>query len=323
MILFNYLLIILLILIWWIFRNLKFLTPGVQFIQGVQHNENFSIVFIKPENLTKTELVEKFKELSSTKSLKELEVNKTEKKISFKILFKSYYSKLISSFLKIYGILVKLTLFSIILKILRKIKIVRLVWGLINSVLFSIFGIVFSDVYGFKEVFDYLKYYWIEYINFIHETRIYKVLEKILKSIKESDIKPSEVKPKSEVIESVIKKEVTETPSSFMTTNNPSSTGSEISITESEDNIRRTNKQEINNKYIFLVSLFLLAGLTWFLWENIITFLSSKPDSPDSDGNIWTNISPVVYREHSTLPYKTYNGPNGTFPCFVSKNFSL
>jgi hypothetical protein len=84
-------------------------------------------VFIKPENLTKTELVEKFKELSSTKSLKELEVNKTEKKISFKILFKSYYSKLISSFLKIYGILVKLTLFSIILKILRKIKIVRLV----------------------------------------------------------------------------------------------------------------------------------------------------------------------------------------------------
>jgi len=230
MILFNYLLIILLILIWGIFRSLNFLTLGVQFLQGVHHNENLSIVFIKPENLTKAELVDKFKELSSTKSLEDLKVNKTENKISLKDLFKSYYSKLASLFLKIYGLLAKLTLFSIILKFLRKIKILRLVWGLINSVLISIFGIVYSDVYGFKEVFDYFKYYWIEYINFIHETRFYKVLEKMLKSIKESDVKPFEVKPKSEVIESVIKKEVKETPSSFMTTNNSNSTGSEISV---------------------------------------------------------------------------------------------
>ena len=33
---------------------------------------NNGLVFIKPENLTKTELVEKFKELSSSKSLKDL-----------------------------------------------------------------------------------------------------------------------------------------------------------------------------------------------------------------------------------------------------------
>jgi hypothetical protein len=46
-----------------------------------------------------------------------------------------------------------------------------------------------------------------------------------------------------------------------MTGNDQSSTGSEISTTESEDNIRRTNKQEINNKYIVLVSLLILSGL--------------------------------------------------------------
>jgi len=33
---------------------------------------NNGLVFIKPENLTKTELVEKFKELSSSKLLKDL-----------------------------------------------------------------------------------------------------------------------------------------------------------------------------------------------------------------------------------------------------------
>ena len=41
---------------------------------------NNGLVFIKPENLTKTELVEKFKELSSSKLLKNLKDIKTEDK---------------------------------------------------------------------------------------------------------------------------------------------------------------------------------------------------------------------------------------------------
>jgi ABC-type uncharacterized transport system substrate-binding protein len=41
---------------------------------------NNGLVFIKPENLSKTELVEKFKELSSSKSLKDLKNNKGEDK---------------------------------------------------------------------------------------------------------------------------------------------------------------------------------------------------------------------------------------------------
>jgi hypothetical protein len=56
------------------------------------------IGFIKPENLTKKELVEKFKELSSSKSLKDFK--KEEKQISIKDLFKTYYSKTLAFFLK-------------------------------------------------------------------------------------------------------------------------------------------------------------------------------------------------------------------------------
>jgi hypothetical protein len=41
---------------------------------------NNGLVFIKPENLTKTELVEKFKELSSSKSLNDLKNIKNEDK---------------------------------------------------------------------------------------------------------------------------------------------------------------------------------------------------------------------------------------------------
>jgi hypothetical protein len=38
---------------------------------------------------------------------------------------------------------------------------------MINSILFSILGIVLSDVYGFKEILEYIKFYWFEYVNFI------------------------------------------------------------------------------------------------------------------------------------------------------------
>ena len=60
-----------------------------------------ALVFIKPENLSKTELVEKFKELSSSKSLENLTNNdkkdenkKDEDKLTIKELLKSYYFRL-------------------------------------------------------------------------------------------------------------------------------------------------------------------------------------------------------------------------------------
>ena len=87
-----------------------------------------------------------------------------------------------------------------------------------------------------------------------------------------------------------------------MTGNDQSSTGSEISTTESEDNIRRTNKQEINNKYIVLVSLLILSGLAWFFWDDITDFLSPKPDL--GGGNEKTNISPIDYRDEYNLYFK-------------------
>lgn len=63
------------------------------------------LVFIKPENLTKTELVERFKELSSSKSLNELK--KEEKQISQKDLLKSYYLKILSFLVRFYEVLIK------------------------------------------------------------------------------------------------------------------------------------------------------------------------------------------------------------------------
>lgn len=159
-------------------------------IDPIMRIPNFAwdgLVFIKPENLTKTEWVEKFKELSSSKTLKDLKKEDDEDKITTKELLKSSFLKLFTFFSKFKKLIMKITLFSILIKYFRIFKLIRFIWSLINSVLLSTFGIVFSDLSGFKEIFAHIEYYWIEYVNFIHRTKIYKILIKLFNEIKESE----------------------------------------------------------------------------------------------------------------------------------------
>lgn len=161
------------------------------------------LVFIKPENLTKTELVERFKELSSSKSLNELK--KEEKQISQKDLLKSYYLKILSFLVRFYEVLIKISLFTFFIKYFRKIKLMRFIWTIINSIFLSTFGIVFSEVYGFKEIFNYVEHYWMEYVNFIQDSKFYKILVKLFNVVKDEN-KPEIVENKSEIVESKLEK---------------------------------------------------------------------------------------------------------------------
>jgi ABC-type uncharacterized transport system substrate-binding protein len=85
------------------------------------------LVFIKPENLTKTELVEKFKELSSSKTLKDLKKEDDEDKITTKELLKSSFLKLFTFFSKFKKLIMKITLFSILIKYFRIFKLIRFI----------------------------------------------------------------------------------------------------------------------------------------------------------------------------------------------------
>ena len=148
---------------------------------------NNGLVFIKPENLTKTELVERFKELSSSKSLNELKniKNDDEKdgdKITFKKYLNSYYIRLsgfILKYQKLFSFMNKIALFTILMKYFRKIKLMRIIFRIINYIFLSTFGIFITDIYGLKEIIAQIEYYWMEYVNFIHENKIYKTLVKI------------------------------------------------------------------------------------------------------------------------------------------------
>jgi hypothetical protein len=125
---------------------------------------NNGLVFIKPENLTKTELVEKFKELSSSKSLEDLkninkEDKKDENKITFRKYLKSYYLRLSALFFKFKNLIAKIALFTILIKYLRKIKLMRFIFRIVNYIFLSTFGIIITDIYGLKEIIAEIEYY--------------------------------------------------------------------------------------------------------------------------------------------------------------------
>jgi hypothetical protein len=125
---------------------------------------NNGLVFIKPENLTKTELVEKFKELSSSKSLDELKNikntdKKDEDKITIKEFLKSYYLRFSGFIFKFKNLITKIALFTILIKYFRKIRIIKFIFRIINYIFLSTFGICISDTYGLKEIITQIEYY--------------------------------------------------------------------------------------------------------------------------------------------------------------------
>jgi hypothetical protein len=133
---------------------------------------NNGLVFIKPENLSKTELVEKFKELSSSKSLNDLKNIKNEDKkdgdkkdgdkITFKNYLKSYYIRLSAFILKYKNLITfmnKIALFTILIKYFRKFKLMRIIIRIINYIFLSTFGIFIKDIYGLKEILAQIEFY--------------------------------------------------------------------------------------------------------------------------------------------------------------------
>lgn len=280
----------------------------IQFLQNNNFNEDYSLLFIKPENLSKTELVEKFKELSSSKSLDNLKDTKVENKITMKDLFKSYYLRLLSFILKFYSILTKITLFTILFNFLRKMKLIRFIWTIINSFLFSIFGIIFSDFYGFKEIYEIIKYYWILYVDFIHETKLYKIFSKILGVINEPVIEKTEVKNdnKLEEIQIIENKEDNsyDFPSSDQQIKTKKTWDLENHWGDSEN--PEINKNSPYNTYFLIVISIITVSLIYVYWDSIYSWFGKiKPDEGSNSPTVKPEIdSPTEIQSFDLTNFK-------------------
>ena len=253
---------------------------------------NNGLVFIKPENLTKTELVEKFKELSSSKSLKDLkniknEDKKDENKITIRKFLKSYYLRLSALFLKFKNLIAKIALFTILIKYLRKIKLMRFIFRIVNYIFLSTFGIFITDIYGLKEIIAQIEYYWMEYVNFIHESKIYKTLVKIFHVVSEED--------KSKVIENKSETKINnyELPSSGTELKNEK-------IIHDKTSGGNEEKNWLNNDLLILGLSIVSLGLIYIYWDSLIELF--KNIKPDDDGS--TTDSPIFLSHDEE--YKKY-----------------
>ena len=246
------------------------------------------LVLIKPENLSKTELVEKFKELSSSNSLKELkniknEDKKDEDKITFKNYLKSYFIRL-SAFILKYKILIsKLALFTILIKYFRKFKLMRFIFRIINYFLLSTFGIFISDIYGLREIITQIEYYWIEYVNLIHENKIYKTLIKIFHVVADENksevIEDKVVENKSEIIKYKSESKIinSEIPSSGRELKNEKIVHDKTSGGDEKENWFKLNK------YFWIGLSIVSLSLIYIYWDSISELF--KNVKPDDDGS--------------------------------------
>lgn len=238
--------------------------------------------------------MEKFKELSSSKSLNDLKNIKSEDKkkdgdkITFKNYLKSYYIRLSGFILKYKNLITlmnKIAFFIILMKYFRKFKLMRILIRIINYIFLSTLGIFISDVYGITEVIAGIEYYWMEYVNFIHESKIYKTLVKIFSVVRDENksevIESKVVVNNSEIIKEPLKSEtiskLNELPSSGRELKNEKIVHDKTSGGNEKENWFKLNK------YFWIgLSIFSLS-LIYIYWDSISELF--KNVKPDDDGS--------------------------------------
>lgn len=303
---YNLILIILIIyILFLIFNNLQLSSPGVQLPQG-DHLNN-SLVLMKPENLSKSQLIEKYKELSSEKTLDNSNKSNENKSLITDLL-KSYFWKLVKSLPRFYILIGKIGLFSFLFKILKQIKVLRVILHGINSVILLIFGIAYSDIYGFAQLFDKISYYWDQYVVFIHETKIYKILVKILKGFKDEDLPVSKIEEITKEIE-LPENKITfkESEEEFLFSSESKNERNEITNFENNKwDIRNTEKIEssdkpfYHNQFLIIAVSIISLSLIYHYWDNIYDFFVNFLDNikPDDNSDSLLNNKPETFGDH-------------------------
>ena len=309
--------IFMLILLLFIYILINNISNQLEFfnIQGVQQNlnnrnsliNNESLLLFSIDKLKKDELVKTIKELQS----KVKEDDSNLKRISFFEIIKLLYKKIYNNYIFIIKILSKLTIISILFKLFSKINLIRIIWISVYSFISFIFGLSYSDVYGFNDLIEGIKNYWSNILLYTKELKLYKIITKLLTSSKEIDeiSKISETINEEELNKVNSKKEIpyenfssrqSETIQSSTIENNRQSNRNirEIEVLTNKD----LNKLEELNKPFYLNWYFLISittislTLTYYYWDNISEITSNLIDrlknfKPDNDS---TDDSPKI-----------------------------
>lgn len=183
----------------------------------------------------------------------------------------------------------KLIIISFLFRLFSKIKWIRAIWILFNSFLTFIFGLAYSDVYGFNDIIESLK----NYIEYIKNTKFYSLLIKIFKVTKE--INQEEVITNKEILDhKEINKEIM-TNKDILNENLEISRKSYNEIPNRWDNLdskeisnENNNIPFYNNWYFWITVSILTVSLTYYYWDNVydfvINYLNLKKDESNGSG---------------------------------------
>jgi len=197
----------------------------------------------KLQQHTKAELISKLNELKSNNN-----GNNTTNFMTFLLVFKSF--------------ILKITLIAIIVKIFKKYSIIRRLFTIINTILFSIFGISMIDIYeieSLSKIFHKL----IDIFSNFHSN----ILELFSKKVET----PSKI---GNMIG--IQSETTR----IQTGNDPSNKIIErfkqiIHNEQDQEIIQDENTPYYKNKYVIIAGMLILSGITWYYFDDLRPYGSS------------------------------------------------
>jgi len=159
----------------------------------------------------------------------------------------------------------------------------RFIFRIINYFLLSTFGIFISDIYGLREIITQIEYYWIEYVNLIHENKIYKTLIKIFHVVADENksevIEDKVVENKSEIIKYKSESKIinSEIPSSGRELKNEKIVHDKTSGGDEKENWFKLNK------YFWIGLSIVSLSLIYIYWDSISELF--KNVKPDDDGS--------------------------------------
>lgn len=253
---------------------------------------------------TKAELISKVENLQNKMISKSTQIN-TKSLIS---QIKVYFYQTWDLILTFKNLLFKLTLISLIIKFLKKYKLIRKIWIIINTIVMGIFSISIFDNYSFdffSNIINEIRFISWNITDYLTNTNFYKYLnnlfsqneiidtknitenkktindKKLISTSNENDLNEYSKRIKKEN-QNLKNKLLEETQSKFANWINPV-----------KEVIEQPDIETNYKKYLYLTGIIIITSLTWYYFDEIKTggvsliewMLSFRSGPGDDSGN--------------------------------------
>ena len=209
---------------------------------------------------TKDELIRKLQ--SETSNLNNKQNN------LFLIKIKNYFSQLWNLFSVVKNILAKLTLITLIIKIIKKYSIFRKLWIYFKTIVMSIFELSIIENFGFEFINNFLseiKIIFVNTIDYLSDTKFYNYLNKLFSN---NEIETPSTKNSMISINETISREATRNEDNFRKSEGNSKISEWLKPEVKED-----IKQEESNykKYFIIAGVIISTSLIYYYSNEIKT----------------------------------------------------